>query len=944
MVRRFISRMILFCLLLPIMSNFAMAQLATGTIAGTIQDSSGAVIPGVTITLSSPGVIGGNQTAITNEQGTYRFTRLVPGTYSVKADLTGFRPAERGSIIVNADVTVRTDLTLEVGTVADTVTVTGEAPLLDTTTALNQAVLDRKTLDQLPTGNDLWSIGRMVPGVLLSKIDVGGSESYQQSSASIHGSSGSEQKYAVDGMDTAWAGGSGGSVMVYYDAMMFQEVNYQVGAISAENAQGGVVMNMVTRTGTNDFHGQFNFVGSNTQLQSSNVSGTLKETLLRSIPAKVKAANPELQPGNKILSMFDSALSLSGPVVKNRLWFVTTGRLEALNQLIPGSYNPDGTQFVDDNRIKNGSFKLSWQATESSQLHYTFSRNKKFRYHRIAFAGATFVEQRASRIQNQPANIHQLKYTVTLGPRLVMDIGSSLQEGPTPYRQQKEVQRGDIPRLDLVTLIGEVAAPTYDFQPQYKGVLNASLSYFAGKHDLKFGYQFGRSMDRRSSYSTSHFPSGLVARFSNGAPNSVVQYNTPFDYNAYWHDHAWYVQDKFQATRKLTLNLGFRLQKTNGWNPAVCQPQTVFVPTAQCYTRIPNVPDWLDIAPRFALVYDIFGNGKTAIKISANRYNTGIGSDHQFRVNPVKSTTQNCTWTDRNNDRIPGLNEFSACTGFAFGTNNRYNPSLKRPYSNELSGEIEHQLPGGIVVSVGYFHRETKRNIGSINLAVPRETYTPLTVRESVSGQTVTVYNQAAALRGRNDIYWNNFSNLDSNFNGVDISVNKRMSDHWMVMGGFSYGHNHGDTVGTNDQNNPNNFFRRGVTVGDVPYSFKMAPVYEAPFGIQLSGSIQHFTGTPEAATVNVTSTTVALTQGNTSVRVQPLGTTRLPNNNIVDMRLAKTVRFGESFRIDPGLDIFNMLNSNAIQNRVTQLGPNYGFANSILRGRLWRLGFNVQF
>src|SRR5262249_21999711 len=156
------------------------------------------------------------------------------------------------------------------------------------------------------------------------------------------------------------------------------------------------------------------------------------------------------------------------------------------------------------------------------------------------------------------------------------------------------------------------------------------------------------------------------------------------------------------------------------------------------------------------------------------------------------------------------------------------------------------------------------------------------------------------ALRGKFDTLWDNFDTLDSNFNGVDIDFRKRMSSHWMVLGGFSYGHNHGDTYGTNDLNNPNNFFRRGVIGSDVPYSFKMSPVYEAPFGFQVSANLQHFTGFPESTMVNVTNTTVSLTQGSTSVRVQPRGTTRLPNNTILDMRFSKTVRIGENLRVDP--------------------------------------------
>lgn len=926
----------------------AEAQLPTGTITGTVQDATGAVIPGVSVALSNPGIIGGNQQAATNERGVYQFTRLVPGIYGVKAELPGFRAAVRQNVTVNADVTVRVDLTLEVGALSDTVTVTGEAPLLDTTTALNQAVLDRQVLDKLPTGNDLWSIGRMVPGVLLSKYDVGGSESFQQSGMSVHGSASAEKKYAIDGMDVAWAGGDGGAVMVYFDSMMFQEINYQVGSISAENAQGGIVMNMVTKTGSNDFHGNFNFVGSDSRLNANNVTDTLRRELLAGVPARVLAANPNIEPGNKILSIFDSAATFSGPIVRDKLWFTGSGRLQALNQLQVGSYNPDGTQFVDDNRIKNGSIKVSWQVTPSSQLHYTYSRNLKFRYHRIAFAGATFIEQRASRIQAQPADIHQLKWTATLSPKMVMDVGASLQEGPTPYKQQKEVKPGDIPRLDLVTLVGTVAAPTYDFQPQYKGVLNASLSYFAGKHDLKIGYQFGRSMDRRQSYSTSHFPSGLVARYSNSVPNSVVVYNTPYDYRAYWHDNAWYVQDKWTPMRKLTLNLGLRVQKTNGWVPAVCQQQTIFVNNSQCFSEIKNVPDWLDVAPRMALVYDVFGDGKTAVKMSANRYNVGIGSGHQFRVNPVSQATNERPWTDRNGDLIPQLDELGVGTGFNFGSTNRYSPDLKRPFSNELSFEVERQLFGDIVVTAGYYHRETRRNIGSKNLAVPRESYIPLTVTERNSRRTVTVFNQNPALRGRFDTLWDNFSELDSQYNGIDVSFQKRLSNRWMVMGGFSYGRNHGDTFGATNQatnlNNPNNQFRRGVIDEAVPYSFKTSGLYELPFGISLSGNFQHFTGFPESDFVRVTSTTQALTQGNTDVRIAPRGTNRLPNNNILDMSVKKEFRIGERLKLEPTLDMFNLTNGNSVQNRVTQLGPTYHRANSILRGRMWRLGFSVDF
>src|SRR5262245_57705392 len=352
MCRRNICFLLFFslCMTLPVFG-----QLSTGTIAGTVQDSTGAVIPGVQVTLSNPGVIGGNQQTITTERGTYQFTRLVPGTYSVKAELGGFKPAALENLVVNADRTVRADLQLQVGAVTDAVTVTGDSPLLDTTSALNQAVLDRATLDKLPTGHDLWSIGRTVPGVGVTKFDVGGNQSFQQDTPTVHGSAGADNKYAIDGLDVAWAGGAG-TVMVYFDPNMFEEVNFQTGNISAENRQGGVVMNMVTKTGTNTFHGSFMFTGTNQSMQSNNISPELDAQLRRQIPAFVLAANPNIKAGQQIQSLYDTAASLSGPVIKDKFWFTATYKISSLNQYVLGNYNPNGTQGLDDNRITNGTF------------------------------------------------------------------------------------------------------------------------------------------------------------------------------------------------------------------------------------------------------------------------------------------------------------------------------------------------------------------------------------------------------------------------------------------------------------------------------------------------------------------------------------------------------------------------------------------------------------
>ncbi|MBM3771126.1 MAG: carboxypeptidase regulatory-like domain-containing protein [Acidimicrobiia bacterium] len=201
-----------------------------GAIGGTITDASGAVLPGSTVTLSNPGMIGGNQEAVTSERGTFLFSRLVPGRYSVRADLSGFTPARQDNVIVNADVTARVDLQLEVGLLKEAITVSGQAPLLDTTSALKQTTLSAETLQTLPNRIDVWGIAKVVPSISLNKVDVGGSESFLQSTPVLRGAS-NQNAFMIDGMDVAWVNNLS---VLYFDPYVYEETNFQLGGGSAE--------------------------------------------------------------------------------------------------------------------------------------------------------------------------------------------------------------------------------------------------------------------------------------------------------------------------------------------------------------------------------------------------------------------------------------------------------------------------------------------------------------------------------------------------------------------------------------------------------------------------------------------------------------------------------------------------------------------------------------
>lgn len=942
--RTIVARMLAALIVAVAAGSNAEAQ-GLGAIAGIVDDVSGAVLPGVTVSLTSvAGSIGGNQQTVTDSRGAYQFPRLVPGAYAVKAELPGFKTTVQENVAVSADVTARVDIRLELGQVSENIVVSGEAPLLDTSSALNQTVLSRDLLNTLPVRSDVWAIARVIPSVIVNKLDVGGSESFLQSTTTVHGSS-NENAYMVDGMEMSSTIGVG-LAMLYLDPFAFQETNYQTGNGSAERSKGGVIFNMVTKSGTNALHGGYMFSGANHGMGSANYSAQLRAQLLAAVPAKVLAANPNLVPGSDIQDIFDHGAWLGGPVLRDRLWFSVSAHQQVLNQYILGSYNPDGTQVLDDNKMWTTAAKLSWQVTRKSQLSYFNNLQYKLIGHRNG--GGLFAESRARQYNYKYPQVNQLKWTAPLSSRLLVDAAASVLHGIDMFKPEPGVQQGDISHFDSVTNTYTVALPTYMDQPVTRSVFNASLSYAITRHEIKLGYQYMLATLGADTTSTS----GMRAVFRNGVPDSVNTYNAPNSWRQHDRDQALFVQDKWTPIRKLTLNAGVRFEMNYGWEDATCQPPTTFV-AGQCFAKVAGAPDFHAFAPRLGVVYDVFGDGRMALKASANRYDIPPNISIVARLNPLATVNDTRAWArcaagqvsgcDLNGDLVPQLNELGPSTGFNFGVTNRYSPSLEWPVANEYSFAIQRQLPGSAVVSATYTRRETRRNIGSKNVAVPLESYVPLQVKEATSGRDVTVYNQSPALRNRFDTLWDNYPELDTNYNGVDLTLNKRMSNRWMALGGVSFGHTTGDIYGTSDLNNPNFTFRHGVVGNDVPYSIRVSGAYELPYQVSVSGTAQRTAGFPENTTVLIGGNTVALTQVTQSIVVEPRATTRLPAINSLDVSIKRTWRRSRMM-VEPVVDIYNAGNAATILSRITQLGPTYGTAASIQRGRLIRAGVNVNF
>ncbi len=455
----------------------------------------------------------------------------------------------------------------------------GQAPLLDTTSALKQASVSAEVLTSLPNRVDVWGIVKMVPSVNLGKVDVGGNESFLQSTTTVHGTA-NENSFMVDGMDVSAPVGVGTEISIYPDPYLLQEINFQLGNGSAEVSQGGVVFNQITKTGTNRFHGGYMFAGANRGMGSANASPALRAQLLASVPQKVLAANPNIVPGADIQHIYDTGVWLSGPILRDRLWFLAAGHTQVLNQYILGSYDPDGSQVVDDNVMWNGAYKLSWQMTRSSQLSYFY--NLQYKLIRYRNDDNAFVETRARNFNYKYPTVNQLKWTTPLGSRLVADMSGSVSITPVDaFRPQPEVKAGDIGRFDSVLNTITVARPVYNDPRYFRGVLLSSLSYYRSNHTVKFGYQLNRSTVTTNAFSLSD---GIRAVYRNGVPDSVNTYNTPVNYEQSTIDQAIYVQDRWTPFKRLTLNLGLRFESFYGHQPAACQPQTTWV-AERCFPR-----------------------------------------------------------------------------------------------------------------------------------------------------------------------------------------------------------------------------------------------------------------------------------------------------------------------------------------------------------------------
>jgi len=944
-MRSWFSRLCVVTIGVLMLASGAAAQ-QTGTLAGVVRDAQGGVLPGVTVTISGAALIGGARVVVTGDTGNYQAAGLPPGSYEVVFDLPGFGAQRRGGVAIQVANATRLDMVLSVGTLEETVTVSGQSPIVDVTSTTTQTNIGKELAEAIPTGRNPWVMAGLVPGVVTGRLDVGGTEGMQQYNIEAFGSADSQKSFSIDGLKTNWGGGSGGATMQYYGFEMYEEYNMQTASGTAESDVSGVYMNMVTKSGGNRFSSDHNFYFMNESLQGANIDDALRQRMGLAAGAQSGAA------GNPIDISYDWSSTLGGPIKQDKAWFFGAMRWWRLDQFQVGAINPDGSQAIDDNRIRNFMGKVTYQATPNARTSFMFNRNLKDRFHRRD-SPYLFVEDKATTLQDQPAQNFVAQWNQVVGGRTVIDARVGRMWGVFPSRYQPEVTASDIAIRDTVRFTRERAAETQSLNPNYRLQANATASYFVdnfagGTHDLKVGVQLSwEGMDYERIRN-----GDILLEQRDGVAFQAQIANTPIDSLHRLSTWGVFVQDRWTAGRA-TLNLGVRMDGVKAWLPEQSSPAGTYV-GARSFTERDVFEYSFNFMPRIGLSYDLSGTGRTALKAYWGRFYNQFGSELAENLNENALVTAQVPWNDLNGNRLPDPGEVNLSSFAGFG---RIVPSMdqnsKRPYSDEFNVGLSHQLLSDLSVAVSYHRRQHRDGLGIVDRARPTSAYTALqrAYTDPERGpQTITVYNLDPALRLLRDRVITNVDVLESDYNGVQIDIQKRMSNRWQMLTGLSIqkheGFNHSGTFtnpgGNTDFNNPNYLLNRdaGSVFTDLPWTYTLSGSYVLPYQVVFSTKYTARAGDPLNRTLSVS----GLVQGTDTVNVQQRGEDRTEKvDQFVDVRLAKRFQAGIS-NWEVNFDVFNALNANHVLLQNEAIGSTWGRPSRILAPRIVRFGLTARF
>ena len=968
---------------------------AQSQITGQVRDESGGVLPGVSVEAASPVLIEKLRTAVTDDQGRFNIVDLRPGLYKVTFSLPGFSTVVRDAIDLPSNFTATVNADMKVGALEETITVSGQTPMVDVQQAARTQVLTRDIIDNLPTTRNIMSVGILVPGIRMGTPDIGGSRAMEQPAMRVHGVNQRETNQLVDGMSIN--SNEDCLCMSYADDAMQSEVTVTTSALPAESSPGGIRVNSIPKDGGNVVSGAIFIGGTDGEWQANNVDDELRAR--------------RIQSANGIAHIQNFNGSLGGPIMNDRLWYFLTARHASSDETVANveqhTIAPDGEfiRSILDQYIRDAGLRLTYQATGTQKVAGFFQRVWKRKGKDF-----TFGQDPRAATQRDPHTAHygvgHIKWTMAPNSRLLFEGGYStsyqhwtggnqigrFQERNTPlwyqFAQKSDTALNINPDCAYsfgCTSWGSVAQNRTEAT---RAIYAFSTSYVTGSHNLKVGVQHaGGPSDNYSERNAD-----LQQNYSNGRPSTVTVYNTPvITRGRVNRDLGIYAQDSW-TIKRLTVSPGLRVEYFNSSMKETSMPAGRFVP-ARFFTEQTDLPNWKnDLAPRLSAAYDVFGDGRTAIKGNASKYHAQWSAGWAKRYASSASSSDTRSWFDcpinaagtacsgvvlpTNGDNIAQDSEIGPRSSPTFGLRSDRNPApgIERTYNWEYSAAVQHQLTSRVSMSVAWYRRIWKNLEVSDRELISTADYTSFQVpmpsfandADLVApgvldpAEMLTIYNLNTAKRG---VYGAQIVDKNSDdqsiYDGVEVSFSSRLPAGGTLFGGWTIQQNLSVFCASDD--NPNGpttadlFLGDNVATGgrfcdqrefDVPmtHEFKLAGNYPLPLGFDFGAILQSYAGRERVITWQPAPTAFpgGRTNAETIILTKP-GALYYPRYNQLDLNLKKTFRAGRK-TFTGQIDFFNALNGNAIFSQNNAIGASLGQVTAILQGRMMRLGFQMKF
>jgi hypothetical protein len=748
----------------------ALVSAQTSAIAGTVKDASGAVLPGATVEASSPALIEKVRSATTDGSGQYQIVQLRPGTYTVTVTLPGFSTVKRDGIELTSDFTATVNADLKIGAVAETITVTGESPIVDVQNITTRTVMTREVMDAIPTGRNIQAVGILIPGTNLAQggggaisRDVGGSGGLQQSPLQYRGSADAVQ--TIDGLRLNNLCANGAYSGVYWNDGSFQELSYVTGADSAEMGQGGIRINMVPKDGGNAFRGVVfgNYTPSSSAADNCGSPGLGLACSRSNLTGDTtfNKTNNFLTNVSRLTKNYDFNPGVGGPIARDKAWFYATFRYLGVNKTVADSFfDADPSPFkyvadtsqpgIDDGHIRSIAVRVTAQVTQKDKVSYYHDEQDKVRGH---WGIAGNIPPEASAIQATPTSFVSVsKWTRPTTNRLLLEAGLGVYNQEYQENYQPSVFAGPVPLVTLVDSGTNKNANAWNNPADHFSKLfteQFAASYVTGAHAMRVGATISQARWRLTQQWTGDVSAvtynGLLP---NGNINPVsVTLRIPTDRrNAIKNDSAVFAQDKWTIGRA-TINAGVRwdafISETqpetipaSTWNPTVTFDRCPDGINSLAQGCVGRVTKWNDLSPRVGVAFDLFGNGRTALKASVARYVNGVGlaaASTTDDANPAVSIglTDTRAWRDLDGNGSPfttggqiQLGELTASTSTpSFGKNivssTTVDPAVLegwgvRGYNWEYTVSLQHELMARTSINGGWY----RRNYGNQTVTV----------------------------------------------------------------------------------------------------------------------------------------------------------------------------------------------------------------------------------